>query len=200
MRRPRERHDGARPQDLRAEVSHPAVRLLAKALRDGDDQHLLRDESLEALDDGREILGWRREHHDLRARHGLRPIGLEVQVVRERHALQELLVPPRLPHLLDIFGKRTPQGHVMPVPGEQHRVRRSPSAVSDDRNPHIRCPIFSFLVSRYRRSCAVGGMTTGTRSVISSPYPSSPAILHGLFVISRSLRMPRSTRICAPSP
>ena len=55
------------------------------------------------------------------------------------------------------------------------------------------------VVSRYRRSCAVGGMTTGTRSVISSPYPSSPAILHGLFVISRSLRSPRPAHRDSPA-
>ncbi len=41
---------------------------------------------------------------------------------------------------------------------------------------------------------------SGTRSMMCSPYPSSPTRLAGLLVSRRIDRTPRSTRICAPIP
>ena len=47
---------------------------------------------------------------------------------------------------------------------------------------------------------AFGTISSGTRSTISSPKPSRPPYFAGLFVITRMVVMPRSTRICEPIP
>ena len=51
-----------------------------------------------------------------------------------------------------------------------------------------------------RCSRASARSRSGSRAEMESPCPSSPARLAGLFVSSRIVRTPRSTRICAPIP
>src|SRR5260221_11108537 len=63
-----------------------------------------------------------------------------------------------------------------------------------------RWPSLSRLTPRYPAFSLFSGWTMATRSSTRSPYPSSPTILRGLFVMGRMEWSPRSSRICAPMP
>jgi len=136
VRRPRERDEGACPQDFRAEVGHAAVRLFAESLRDRDDEHLGRDEPLERADDRGKVFRRRREDDDFRALHRLFAVGGQLQRVGQRHALEELLVSAGAAALLDVVGERAPDGHVVSIARQQERVRRAPATIANHCNFH----------------------------------------------------------------
>ena len=53
---------------------------------------------------------------------------------------------------------------------------------------------------RVQRTHSCGAPSIGRWSTIFSPYPSSPTTVRRVFESRTMLRMPRSTRICAPIP
>src|SRR5258708_31021082 len=62
-----------------------------------------------------------------------------------------------------------------------------------------KCPIFSFLVLRYRSDAAVASGSQGTRSVTVTPAASSAMTFLGLFDRSRTALSPSSRSILAGS-
>ncbi len=145
---PGERDDIREAQNLLGELGHALVGLFAKPFRQRDHELIVCYEALETFRHRSEILGGRGEHDDVGARNGRGAIARQDKRLRQRDALQELVVPPRAAHLIDVFGECAPKRDRVPVAGEQKRVGGSPAAVSDNCDLHRICPIFSRFVSR----------------------------------------------------